>query len=238
VTTRDVATSAGGIGDRPPDRETDGAHPTPYMLNRRGYGTHQAIAERVRPDSKILDVGCASGYVMAYLREAKGCDAVGIEQDSDAAHQARLADFSVIEEDAERGMVTAASYGPFDHVIFGDVLEHMVDPGPVLAASHGLLRPGGSVIVSLPNIVSLRARVQLAMGVWRYADAGIFDRTHLRFFTVATGRALVTGCGFSISHESFVGPLTFFGGRRFLALTALRPGLLGNQMVFEALPAI
>ena len=216
--------------------ETASPPSTPYALNRRGYGTHQAIAERVRPDSRILDVGCASGYVMAYLRDAKGCDGIGIEQDPAAAHQARLAGFSVVEDSAERGMDAAASYGPFDHVIFGDVLEHMVDPGPVLAASRDLLRSDGSVIVSLPNVVSLRARMRLASGVWRYEDSGIFDRTHLRFFTVATGRAFVTGCGFRISHETFVGPLTFLGGRRLLALTALRPGLLGNQMVFEARP--
>jgi methionine biosynthesis protein MetW len=209
---------------------------TPYALNRRGYGTHQAIAERVRAGSRILDVGCASGYVMAYLRETKGCDGIGIEQDPDAAAQARLAGFTVVEDNAERGMAMAASHGPFDHIIFGDVLEHMVDPGPVLAASRDLLRGEGTVIVSLPNVVSLRARLRLASGVWRYEDSGIFDRTHLRFFTVSTGRDLVADSGFRISHETYVGPLTFLGGRRLLALTALRPGLLGNQMVFEVRP--
>jgi len=217
--------------------ETVSPPSTHYALNRRGYGTHQAIAARVRPGSRILDVGCASGYVMGYLRDVKGCEGIGIEQDPAAAHQARLAGFSVVEDGAERGMAVAASDGPFDHIVFGDVLEHMVDPGPVLAGSRDLLHSDGTVIVSLPNVVSLRARMRLASGVWRYEDSGIFDRTHLRFFTVSTGRNFVIECGFRISHETFVGPLTFLGGHRLLALTALRPGLLGNQMVFELRPA-
>jgi methionine biosynthesis protein MetW len=207
-----------------------------YALNRRGYGTHQAIANRVRPGSRVLDVGCASGYFMQYLREIKQCDSIGIEVDMDAARQARKADFTVIHGSAEQGLAAVSDYEPFDHIIFGDVLEHMADPVSVLAASSHLLNPSGTALVSLPNIVSLRARFSLLLGVWRYEDAGIFDRTHLRFFSVATGRELITESGFRITHESFVGPLTFYGGRRFLPITAVRPGLLANQMVFEAHP--
>lgn len=207
-----------------------------YALNRRGYGTHQAIANRVRAGSRVLDVGCASGYFMQYLREIKQCDSIGIEVDMDAARQAQNAGFTVFHGSAEQGLAAAKGYEPFDHVIFGDVLEHMADPVSVLAASSHLLSPSGTALVSLPNIVSLRARFRLLLGVWRYEDLGIFDRTHLRFFSVATGRELITESGFQITHESFVGPLTFYGGRRFLSVTAIRPGLLANQMVFEARP--
>lgn len=208
-----------------------------YALNRRGYGAHQAIADRVRPGSTVLDVGCASGYLMEYLREVKQCECLGIEMEEDAACEARKADFTVIHGSAEQGLAAVAAHQPFDHVIFGDVLEHTVDPHAVLASSRVLLNPNGTSIVSLPNIVSLHARLKLLLGVWRYEDAGIFDRTHLRFFSVATGRELIEESGFRITHESFVGPLTFHGGRRFLPITAVRPGLLANQMVFEARPA-
>ena len=208
-----------------------------YVLNRRGYGTHQALADRVRPGSTILDVGCASGYFMKYLREIKDCDSIGIEVDTNAACRAREADFTVIHGSAEQGLAAVADHQPFDHIIFGDVLEHMVDPLAVLTACRTLLSPNGTALVSLPNVVSLRARLKLLLGIWRYEDAGIFDRTHLRFYSVTTGRELIAESGFRITHESFVGPLTFYGGRRFLPVTALRPGLLANQMVFEARPA-
>lgn len=211
------------------DGERDG-------MNRRGYGAHQAIADRVRSSSKVLDVGCASGYLMVYLRETKGCDGVGIEQDVESARRARESGFVVINGDAEATIAAAADHQPFDHVIFGDVLEHMVNPHAVLSTCRTLLSPGGTAVVSLPNIVSMRARLKLTLGIWRYEDTGIFDRTHLRFFSVATGRDLVEESGFQVIHESFVGPLTFFGGRPFLPIIAARPGLLANQMVFEARP--
>jgi SAM-dependent methyltransferase len=174
---------------------------------------------------------------MEYLREVKQCECIGIEIETDAASDARRADFRVIHGSAEQGIAAMADHHPFDHVIFGDVLEHMANPLAVLATSRTLLNSNGTAIVSLPNIVSLRARLNLLLGEWRYEDAGIFDRTHLRFFSVATGRELIAESGFRITHESFVGPLTFHGGRRFLPAIALRPGLLANQMVFEARPA-
>jgi 2-polyprenyl-3-methyl-5-hydroxy-6-metoxy-1,4-benzoquinol methylase len=154
----------------------------------------------------------------------------------DAAREAQNSNFIVFHGSAEQGLEAAKDYEPFDHIIFGDVLEHMADPVSVLTASSHLLNPNGTALVSLPNIVSLRARFRLLLGVWRYEDIGIFDRTHLRFFSVATGRELITESGFRITHEAFVGPLTFYGGRRFLPVTAVLPGLLANQMVFEARP--
>jgi methionine biosynthesis protein MetW len=226
-------------GEEPEDSGTvrpPGPAASPYMFNSRGFGSHQAIAECVRPGTTVLDVGCSSGYMMTHLQDSKGCTCVGIEPSRDTGTIARNAGLKVIVDDALSAMAAMVGTDRFDHIIFGDVLEHLVDPLPILMASHSLLQPSGTIIVSLPNIVSFRARFTIAFGVWRYREYGVFDRTHLRFYNVKTGRELIREGGFEIIHEEFVGPVTFWGGRRLKSVTSLWPNLLGNQMIFSARP--
>ena len=114
----------------------------------------------------------------------------------------------------------------------------MTEPGQILEYCRSLLCPNGTIIVSLPNIVSLRARMRIACGIWRYEEMGIFDATHLRFFTVRTGRELLEQAGYAIFDERFVGPLTFLGGRRLESITRLRPQILANVMIFAERPIL
>lgn len=208
-----------------------------YQFNFRGYGAHQAIADMVVGKTTVLDVGCASGYLMEYLRRRKDCHCVGIEPHAPSASRASSLGFEVICATAEHALDAIDPSRTFNTIIFGDVLEHMVEPLAVLKRACALLKPDGAVVVSLPNVVSLHARVRLTCGIWRYEEMGIFDRTHLRFFTVRTGRELLSDAGLRIVQERYVGPLTFHGGRRFEAITRLRPQLLANGMVFLAQPA-
>jgi methionine biosynthesis protein MetW len=205
---------------------------TCYSLNERGIGTHQLVTRWVRPESRVLDVGCASGYIMRLLRETRGCTCVGIETGG-AAAEARRQGFEVIEGLAPEAFDVAGRRGPFDHVVLADVLEHTPEPEPILRAVAGLLAPTGSVIVSLPNIAYVRARLRVLRGEWSYDESGIFDRTHLRFFTIATARQLLQQSGLDVQREAFVGPLTYRLGERGIALTRLRPQLLANQVVLE-----
>ena len=207
-----------------------------YTLNTHGYGAHQAIIELVRKHSRVLDVGCNTGYLMSVLRDTCGCHCVGIEADMAAAARAEVAGFPVIVGDVKDVLPSAVRYGRFDHIIFADVLEHTVDPLSVLSDSRDLLSGGGSVLVSLPNIVSLHARCRLLLGVWRYADTGIFDKSHLRFFDLTTAKGLLTDAKYVIDTTVFVGPLTFRFGRRLRSVVGLRPGLLANQFIFCAYP--
>ena len=223
--------------------KTDSASPqaptnSPYGFQNRGYGSHQAISNLVRPGTDVLDVGCASGYLRAHLRDSKECQCVGIEPNRESAMAGQSRGLNIVIDDALSGISSLAPTARFDHIIFGDVLEHLIDPMTVLNASRDLLRPSGSLIVSLPNIVSLHARATIALGIWRYHEAGIFDKSHLRFFSVKTGRELLCDATYRITQEEFVGPLTFWGGRRLKSVIKLRPNLLANQMVFSAVPII
>jgi 2-polyprenyl-3-methyl-5-hydroxy-6-metoxy-1,4-benzoquinol methylase len=209
-----------------------------YGVNRRGFGTHQAISELVRPTARVLDVGCADGALGALLRQDRQARVVGVESDPRAGASAdAVLDHVVVGDIRDEDVRSAvAALGPYDQIVLGDVLEHTVEPDLVLRELRPLLAPGGSFVLSLPNVLSLRARARLVAGVWRYEDSGIFDRTHLRFFSVATIRELVAGAGLQRIHELDVGPLSHRLGAIGARLTALRPGLLANQVVIEGVP--
>lgn len=219
--------------------DTAGATADPrYPSCNQRYGNHHALAALVRPNSRVLDVGCGAGHLMRLLRDAKGCDTTGIEVDVSACRLARSHGLNVLAGDALALMGRTGKAGSFDHIIFADVLEHVVDPSAVLIVSRSALKPHGTILVSLPNVVSLRARLRLARGVWRYEDTGIFDRTHLRFFSIATGAELLTESGFAIRRRDFVGPLSHRCGLTGAQITSLWPGLLATQMIFEGVDVV
>jgi methionine biosynthesis protein MetW len=212
------------------------ADETRYGLNTFGFGSHQAVASFVRPGSAVLDVGCGAGHLAAHLATTKQSTVIGVEADPAAARAAEAHCTSVIVGDvgAPDTLAQARTKGPYDHVICADVLEHLVDPAAALRELAGMVADGGTVVISLPNVVSLKARLRLLRGVWRYEEIGIFDRTHLRFFCLATARELVAGAGLRIEATLFVGPFSHRLGRLGARLTRVWPGLLANQFVFSA----
>src|SRR5262249_49882611 len=89
--------------------------------------------------------------------------------------------------------------GPFDVVVCADVLEHLPEPERLLAKIAAWLAPRGTLLVSLPNVAHVSVRAALLAGRFPYADRGILDRTHLRFYTRASGQRLLEDAGFRIS---------------------------------------
>ena len=83
----------------------------------------------------------------------------------------------------------------FDAIVFGDVLEHLNDPLAALRLAIASLAPAGLVLVSVPNVAHLFVRLSLLLGRFDYADRGILDRTHLRFFTRRTFLSLLAEAG-------------------------------------------
>jgi 2-polyprenyl-3-methyl-5-hydroxy-6-metoxy-1,4-benzoquinol methylase len=88
--------------------------------------------------------------------------------------------------------------GPFDVIVYGDVLEHLVDPLRVLVELDRSLAPAGFVVISVPNIAHLWIRLLLLVGRFDYLDRGILDQSHLRFFTERSLRAMLADAGLSI----------------------------------------
>lgn len=151
---------------------------------------------------KVLELGCGGGATLAWLRQTGRAEhTTGIELMPAAAAAARGRVDRLMEGDLE-GLLPGLEDASFDLVLCLDVLEHLVDPWSALRRAHRLLRPGGRVIVSLPNVRHYSVVLPLLLaGRWRYRDAGIMDRTHLRFFARGGARELVRDAGFEIAQE-------------------------------------
>ena len=145
--------------------------------------SHAKMVELVGSNKRVLDVGCSTGY-LARVLSALGNVVSGVEYDAPAAKEAEPSLARLVVGDLERlDLVTEFGEGSFDVVVFGDVLEHLRDPMPVLRRARPLLAPGGSVVISVPNIAHGDVRLALLKGRFRYTKLGLLDETHTRFFT-------------------------------------------------------
>lgn len=147
---------------------------------------------------RILDVGCGVGKTGEILR-AKGFEEIfGVEINIKAGQQAKSFYKEVVIGDIERD-VLPFSRGFFDCILYGDVLEHLVDPWKVLRSHREILKDDGIIICSIPNIRYYKVLRPLILdGRWEYVDLGILDRTHLRFFTLKTIEDMFRETGYEI----------------------------------------
>src|SRR3954468_686523 len=159
-----------------------------------------AAYERARPEilvhipptaRRVLDLGCATGTTGAALKQRQDAHVTGIELEPEYAAEARRNLDEVIVGDVE----TATVEGRFDALIAADVLEHLKDPWSALARYAQLLAPGATAVVSLPNVAHWSACACLASGTWPRKPEGIFDATHLRWFTRKDAIALLEQAG-------------------------------------------
>jgi 2-polyprenyl-3-methyl-5-hydroxy-6-metoxy-1,4-benzoquinol methylase len=143
----------------------------------------------------VVDVGCAAGALGAGLKvERPGIQVRGVEPSQQAATRARQVLDDVLVGSAEQQ--PPASWPAPDCVIFADVLEHLTDPWTVLRRWGQRLAPGGAVVASVPNVAHHSVALDLVLrGRWDYEDAGILDRTHLRFFTRESALRLFRNAG-------------------------------------------
>lgn len=147
---------------------------------------------------RILDIGCGAGQLGRHLKQRQQCWVSGIEVVEAVAEQARAVLDEVLVGDVEM-IVRTPPRERFDCIVCADVLEHLREPGQVLEKlREGWLAPGGVVVASVPNVRHWSVIRQLLEGRWDYADAGLLDRTHLRFFTRTTLYFLFAQAGYQI----------------------------------------
>lgn len=147
----------------------------------------------------VLDVGCATGTNGAYLLDHNiALEVYGIEYDSEMAEEASKKNTEIFRGDLNdssfRKLVLSES-PLFDYILFADVLEHLISPGQILDEFKSKLKPSGKVIISLPNIAHVETFIQIYIKkTWPKNDRGIFDKTHLRWFTKKDAFDLVENC--------------------------------------------
>jgi 2-polyprenyl-3-methyl-5-hydroxy-6-metoxy-1,4-benzoquinol methylase len=218
----------------------------PYHDKPSPWSSHSLIANHLLalPDqSKVLDVGTASG-TLARMCNGQPLHLFGVEPNPDWAKIAsplyEKIWIGTIEE------IPADHLKGYDAVVLGDILEHTPAPERVLQTLVDYQSPNSRFFISVPNVANLWVRLNLLFGHFDYADRGILDRTHLRFFTRKTLLAMLKNAGLEIlSFETTPIPLELVSkffvtppGRLIHALlakcTSLLPSLLGYQFVVEA----
>ncbi|MBI3724781.1 methyltransferase domain-containing protein [bacterium] len=147
-------------------------------------------AERVRPGSRVLDLGCGNASVLAFLLKEKRCEVLGVDRSPHANLRIPGDRFRAhdLERDRESVVALARSFEP-DYVLLLDVLEHLLEPERLLAALGASLPSRARVLVSLPNVASASVVLRLLVDDFSYQESGLLDATHLRFFTEKTARA-------------------------------------------------
>lgn len=149
----------------------------------------EVLSREFRPGNTVLDIGCGSGEVGAYLA-TNGVIVDGVEPNEERAR---------VASDKLRKVLIGLPLevedrldDHYDGAIFIDVIEHIVDPLPVL---QWAARKATRVYSFIPNAAYYPARIKILRGDWSYKDAGIFDRDHVRFYDLRTMKELVTAAG-------------------------------------------
>jgi len=156
------------------------------------------LVSLVGADQRVLDVGCAAGDTALALTEV-GCRVSGVDIEDEVPDDRRDLFEKFLVADIEQTPLTKVfEPGSFDAVIFGDVLEHLIDPDAVLADAVRLLAPEGRILVSIPNVTHGAVRLALLQGRWTYTATGLLDRTHVRFFNQESVCTLLEGAGLVI----------------------------------------
>jgi 2-polyprenyl-3-methyl-5-hydroxy-6-metoxy-1,4-benzoquinol methylase len=161
--------------------------------------THNRVVELVPHGARVLEFGCATGYMTEVLKTRRGAKVTGVEISRDAAKQAEQHADRVIVGDAETlDYDELLGSEHFDAILFADVLEHLRDPTALLTRLRRFLADDGVLVASIPNVAHGSVRLALLGGEFRYRELGLLDETHLRFFTRESIEDLFEAAGYLV----------------------------------------
>jgi O-antigen biosynthesis protein len=157
------------------------------------------IDSKPKDNIKILEVGCACGATLLKVKNLfTNADLYGIEfNESSAAIARTFAD--VKAGDVEKEQLDYPGEF-FDYIICADVLEHLYNPWKALETLRKHLKPDGKILISIPNVMHYSLVRDLLNGNWTYQDAGLLDRTHVRFFTIKEFKKMLYNAGYGDFH--------------------------------------
>lgn len=163
------------------------------------------IADNVTPGSRVLDVGCGDGALLAALRDERQCDARGMEIDAGDVGACVARGLSVIQGDADTDLAFYPD-ASFDYAILSQTLQTTHRPDKAL---EELLRIGKRAFVSFPNFAHWRVRASLLWGgrmpVTRLLPVAWYETPNIHHVTVADFRELVAARGITVEQAWFLG---------------------------------
>jgi len=184
---------------------------------------------------RVLEIGCADGFMGEYLIRQKKCHVVGVEIDKKASVLARKKGLQVINGDIENYRIyqKLKKYKRFKLILASSVIEHLKNPLVCLQQWVNLIEPGGFLVATVPNSVHWSARLKIILGKFEYEKYGIFDENHLHFFTKNTFSKLLDNAGYEIVYFSF-DPVSGGFPKISLFLSKFFPNLFSYQFLFKA----
>jgi 2-polyprenyl-3-methyl-5-hydroxy-6-metoxy-1,4-benzoquinol methylase len=222
-------------------------HALRYDIDRDDPIEVEGLLRGLMPENvRVLDVGCGTGAVTAVVNRGKHNQILAIEPDKERAAVASARGFEVYGCFLDQDFLSEK--GPFDVIMMSDVLEHLASPDEMLHLAIGGLKPDGILLLSVPNVAHWTIRLKLLFGSWNYAETGLCDATHLRWFTERSFMDLLTRRGLKVValQRSAGTTLSVYQSRvfRFLprrvrrqvvrVLTAAFPRLFACQFVVKA----
>lgn len=175
-----------------------------YQLDRREILRHVPTSAK-----KVLEIGCGYGAFGGILKSERDVEVWGIEICEAAAEAAsRKMDRIIVANIEQENLSLPLNY--FDCLIFNDILEHLINPWRVLHSLRANLVDAGHVVASIPNIRYYHTmKALLLRKEWRYTNAGILDKTHLRFFTEKSVRDMFQSCDYDMVHIEGINSLRY-----------------------------
>jgi methionine biosynthesis protein MetW len=175
------------------------------------HQAHSIILRQIPTGVRVLDIGCATGYLGRFLTKERGCVVDGIEADQHAADEASEYLRRVWVGSVDDEAVLASVSEKYDVILCAAILEHLTHPEVALQRLRRLLADNGVLIAGLPNVAHWSIRWSLLRGRWDYSEYGILDRTHLHFYTLQSAREMFESAGYAINRIEIsdigVGPL-------------------------------
>jgi len=218
--------------------------------------------EMIPKHSRVLEIGCATGFMSEYLRREKDCFVFGIESNSSQAQMAvgRCDELLCGLIDTEEVQSTLDQFvrksEKFDVVFMSQVIEHIACPNDIITKIRDWLTADGVLVISTVNVAHWKSRLRLLLGKWEYEKYGLFDDTHLRFFCVNGFEQDLKRLGYEIIDEAHsitdISPFFFIPKIRILTVTkvvrtfhweksklygwycSFLRNLISNQFVFKA----
>jgi 2-polyprenyl-3-methyl-5-hydroxy-6-metoxy-1,4-benzoquinol methylase len=175
-----------------------------------------------RPRGALLDVGCYDGQFLSQILDTQAQRVVGLDVSHGALRAARCRGVRGVRAQVEARLPFAT--GSFATVVAAEVIEHVFDTQAVLDELARVLRPGGWLVITTPNLVALSGRAQLVLGRSPHNvefDASAGTSGHIRYFTFETLELLLTRAGLrplgrwtNVVHFSVLGSSDLIGRLR------------------------
>ncbi len=217
-----------------------------YVIKKNFFSTHTFALEKIKKNSKVLELGCNEGKFLEELKRENNCEVTGVDTD-DKIKNDQIDNY--ISFDLENGLPDI-DYKNFDYILLLDVIEHLSNPEKFISELKSKLNKCKDVklLISTPNIGFIIIRLMLLFGFFNYGKRGILDKTHKRLFTFSTFNDLLKQYDFQIIKSNGIpAPFPLAVGENFLSkilinanlfLIKLSKKLFSFQIFLEVKPGI